>query len=68
MRWDSVSSLMDDAYNVIEKNNVEGTVARYFMVRYCTVDGMVLETCILSNIFCVGVFWRSLGLKMTMGV
>ena len=26
------------------------------MVRYCTVDGMVLETCILSNIFWVGVF------------
>ena len=46
----------DDAYNVIEKNTVEGKVSRYFMVIYCTVDGMVLETCILSNIFCVGVF------------
>ena len=27
---------------VIEKNKVEGTLARCFMVRYCTVDGMVL--------------------------
>ena len=35
---------------------IEGTAAQYFMVRYCTVDGMVLETCILSNIFGVGVF------------
>jgi hypothetical protein len=52
----------------LKKNKVEGTVAQYFMVRYCTVDGMVLETWILSNIICVGVFWCSLGLKLAMGV
>ena len=50
------------------KNIAEGTIARYFMVRYCTVDGMVLETCILSNTFCVGVCLHSLRLKMATGV
>ena len=58
----------DGAYNIIEKNKVEGILAWYFMVRYCTVDGMVLKTHILSNILGVGVFWCSLGLKMDMGV
>ena len=59
---------LDSVISVIEKNKVAVTVALYFMVRYCTVDGMVLETCKLSNIFCVGVFWHSVGLKMATGV
>ena len=49
--WVSDISMMGWCLQCTWKNKVEGTMARYFMVRCCTVDGMVPETCILSNIF-----------------